>query len=142
MVNETTIIETNNISIKNISDLDDLTQETNSISEKEGVIVNNVVFPIQNEYIKLIKLSELTNKNIECGRVVNNIYLAIEQQENDFIIIFDFTDIETVSENFCKDWTKLLLQTKSKIITTNMNPAISATFSTFIENNLLGIDEE
>lgn len=142
MVNETRIIETNNISIKNISDLDDLTQETNSISEKEGIIVNNVVFPIQNEYIKLIQLSELTNKNIECGRVINNIYLAIEQQENDFIIIFDFTDIETVSENFCKDWTKLLLQTKSKIFTINMNPAISATFSTFIENNLLGIDEE
>lgn len=142
MVNETTIIETNNISVKNISDLDDLTQETNSISEKEGIIVNNVVFPIQNEYIKLIQLSELTSKNIECGRVINNIYLAIEQEENDFIIIFDFTDIKTVSENFCKDWTKLLLQTKSKIITINMNPVISATFSTFIENNLLGIDEE
>lgn len=142
MANETTIIETNNISIKNISDLDDLTQETNSISKKEGIVVNNVVFPLQDEHVKVIKLSELTSKNIECGRVINNIYLAIEQEEDNFIVVFDFNDIETVSENFCKDWTKLLLQTKSKIFTINMNPAISATFSTFIKNNLLGIDEE
>lgn len=130
-------VNINNIDIKIAADLDDLTQQVNSISPNTGITVNNVIFPIDGYKISINEIST----NLECGKVIDNLYLFTKQNLDESILVCDFTDVETVSENFCKSWTKLLLQTKCKIIPINMNPMVSKTLSLFVESNITEITE-
>ena len=131
-------VNIDNVSIK-VANLNDLVNDINYFAEKEGIVLKNVMFPI-NEciYIPLINNGQT---RIECGKIIDNLYLFSESNQENYIYIYDFDEIERVSEDFCKSFTKLLLQSKSKIITINMNAAISATFSQFIEKNLRETEE-
>ena len=128
------VVNIKNIDI-NIANIDDLTEEINYIAEKEAIVINNVMFPIFD--CLYIRLSELGQSTIECGKIIDNIYLTIKQN----IIICDFSEVERISEDFCKSFAKLLLQSKSKIIPINMNTVVSTVFSKFIEQNLIEIEE-
>ena len=132
------VVNIKNIDI-NIANIDDLTEEINYIAEKEAIVINNVMFPIFD--CLYIRLSELGQSTIECGKIIDNIYLTIKQNEDNYIIICDFSEVERISEDFCKSFAKLLLQSKSKIIPINMNTVVSTVFSKFIEQNLIEIEE-
>ena len=126
-------IDISNLSVK-IANIDDMTEAVNYIAENEGMVIKNVMFPIYD--CIHFNLSDTGYTNIECGKLIDNLYLIIKQNNDNSIIICDFEGIETVSTEFCKSFAKLLLQSKSKIIPTNMNASVSATFANFIEYNL------
>lgn len=123
--------------IKIAADLDDLTQQVNSISPNTGITVNNVIFPIKAYRISMASISG----NAECGKIIDNLYLFTKQNLDESILVCDFEEVETVSESFCAAWTKLLLQTKCKIIPINMNILISATLSDFVNSNIQEITD-
>ena len=134
-------INTENIPIKIASNLDELTEEINCIVSEQGIIVKNIVFPIKKENIKKINMSEISSGNLQCGKIIDNINLAIKQSNDNLIIVCDFSEIKEISENFCKLWAKLLLETKAKIIPINMSIWVSTIISNFIENNFISVEE-
>ena len=132
-------ININNVPIKNASNLDDLTNEINYIAPNTGITVCNVMFPITD--IAYLRIADAGFTNIECGKIIDNIYLITKQYEESLIIVCDFEGVESISSNFCKSWAKLLLQTKNKIIPINMSTIVSATFSAFVEENFISVEE-
>ena len=135
------IINTENVSITTISNIDEMTEELNCIIPEKGIIVENIMFPMKKEEIRYINMIDIGSENLECGKILDNINLTIKQLNNNLIIICNFEEVKEVSENFCKSWAKLLLQTKAKIIPVNMSIKVSSAISNFIITNFIR-DEE
>ena len=130
-----------NSSVITISDLDEMVEELNSIIPEKGIVVENIIFPIEKKEIQYLNMIDMGSKNLECGKILDNINLAIKQSNDNLIIICDFDEVEEISENFCKSWAKLLLQTKSKIIPVNMSIRVSTVISNFITSNFISVEE-
>lgn len=115
--------------------------DINSFVENSGVTIANLVFPIESSKVYYLPLSPL-GQTFTCGNLFSNVLLELDRQEDkNRIIIVDFQDVTEVSESFLKTYTKFLLESKDKVITINMDTAISNEFSSFVLSNINGVEE-
>ena len=113
--------------------------DINSFVENTGITIQNISFPIKGYYINLSEIST----TFVCGNILENIFYELQKDNiENSLIIMNFDDVEELSENFVKEYTKILLQTSNKIITINMNTELSNQFSFFILSNIKDINEE
>jgi len=102
---------------------------------KKNIFVENSGLTIENPKDEipayLINMSDF-GTSLLCGNVLNNILVILTQNDIDgIILIIDFDGILEVSENFVKEYTKYLLQTKNKVITINQNTEVSNAFGEY-----------
>lgn len=136
---EKVIINAEKIQIK-IQGSDYMVYKTdiNTLAAETGMTVKNISFPIEDVYI--VQISNI-GKNFECGKIIENIFTVLKQEIDNQIIIADFNEVETISEEFSESWAKVLLSTNNKIIPINMNINIMKTFSMFVEGNFKEVEE-
>ena len=106
---------------------------------KESKIVT-----IQNPDINIKAYSLVLNQwgtSLQCGHIIDNIigYLKNSGLES-IILIVDFSDIVSISENFWEQYFKFMLSTKSKVININQNTNISNSFTNYI-NKMIDIQD-
>lgn len=106
--------------------------EVNYLAPDSGMVVENIEFPVPAYYVKL---SDAFGVKLDCGNVVTTFFTAIKSVFDNRIIIIDFEDIDSVSNNFCKEYYKYLLTTKNKVITINQSVNVSNVFARFILSN-------
>ena len=106
--------------------------DVNSFVKDTGVTVKNISFPIKGHFIRLKNLGD----TFVCGNILTNFFVELKKEINNDLIIIDFDGVEEISENFLKNYTKILLESSNKIITINMNTALSNDFARFIENSV------
>ena len=106
--------------------------DVNSFVKDTGVTVRNVSFPIKGYFVRLKNLGD----TFICGNILTNFFVELKKEINDDLIIIDFDGVEEISENFLKNYTKILLESSNKIITINMNTSLSNDFARFIENSI------
>ena len=115
--------------------------DINSFLENNGVTISNLVFPVESSKVYYLDLSALGD-TFSCGNLFSNILLELDRtEEKNRILIIDFQDVNEVSESFLKTYTKFLLESKDKILTINMNTAISNEFASFVLSNVIGVEE-
>jgi len=113
--------------------------DINAIELNSGITIKNIDFSsIKGYWIKL----SVINKKLICGHILDNIAIAIKKQMDNSLVIIDFSEIEEVSENFLKSYTKFLLETSNKVITINMDATISNDFGNFIEKYIDEVEDE
>ncbi len=114
---------------------DNVVYETkkNLIVKEKGVIVENPQIGIPAYIVGVGAFgSELL-----CGNVIDNIFTALQMAGVDeTILIVDFDGVENVSDQFCEAYYKFLLNTKSKVITLNMDIDVSNIFASFIYDSI------
>lgn len=110
--------------------------DINSFVADSGVTIKNIVFPIKSSKIYYLPLGSL-NKTFVCGNLFSNIMLELERvEEKNRIVIIDFDGVDEVSAAFLSTYTKFLLETSDKVITINMNMAISNDFGSYVISNI------
>ena len=110
--------------------------DINSFIADSGVTIKNIVFPIESSKVYYLPLGSL-NKTFVCGNLFSNIMLELERvEEKNRIVIIDFDDVDEVSAAFLSTYTKFLLETSDKVITINMNMAISNDFGSYVISNI------
>ena len=110
--------------------------DINSFIADSGVTIKNIVFPIESSKVYYLPLGSL-NKTFVCGNLFSNIMLELERaEEKNRIVIIDFDGVDEVSSPFLSTYTKFLLETSDKVITINMNMAISNDFSSYVLSNI------
>lgn len=110
--------------------------DINSFIADSGVTIKNIVFPIESSKVYYLPLGSL-NKTFVCGNLFSNIMLELERvEEKDRIVIIDFDGVDEVSAAFLSTYTKFLLETSDKVITINMNMAISNDFGSYVLSNI------
>ena len=135
------IIKNNDIIFRTGDDKVVYKSDINSFLENTGVTIQNVVFPLRSTKVYYLPLSAI-GKEFVCGNLFSNILLELErEEEKNRIIIVDFQDVEEVSAAFLSTYTKFLLETSDKIITINMNLAISNDFASYVLSNITGEEE-
>lgn len=107
--------------------------DINSFEENSGLTIHNIEFSSLTGYY--LRLGEI-NTEFNCGNIINNLDIELKRNKENILLIIDFDEVTEVSESFFKTYTKFLLETSNKIITINMNTAISNTFSDFIQTNI------
>ena len=71
-------------------------------------------------------------------------YIASYKNEGEGInanIVIDFKNVEELSENFYKSYTKILLNTSNKIISINLNTRLTNDYGNFIKRNIVEVEE-
>lgn len=107
--------------------------DINSFEKESGVTIHNIIFPdIEAYYIQLKDISE----TFGCSNIFNNLALKLEKNYENTLLVIDFEGVTEVVNSFFDSYTKFLLTSKNKIITINMNTAISNQFSYFIKENI------
>jgi len=110
--------------------------DINSFVADSGVTIKNIVFPIESSKVYYLPLGSL-NKTFVCGNLFSNIMLELERvEEKNRIVIIDFDGVDEVSAAFLSTYTKFLLETSDKVITINMNMAISNDFGSYVISNI------
>ena len=110
--------------------------DINSFIADSGVTIKNIVFPIESSKVYYLPLGSL-NKTFVCGNLFSNIMLELERvEEKNRIVIIDFDGVDEVSAAFLSTYTKFLLETSDKVITINMNMAISNDFGSYVISNI------
>ena len=110
--------------------------DINSFIADSGVTIKNIVFPIESSKVYYLPLGSL-NKTFVCGNLFSNIMLELERvEEKNRIVIIDFNGVDEVSAAFLSTYTKFLLETSDKVITINMNMAISNDFGSYVISNI------
>ena len=115
----------------------------NQFIENSGVTIQNVIFPFFTENeddVYLIQVSDF-GTNFECGKVIENLFLLLNQNIKNKVIIIDFDEVESVSKEFSESLTKIILETTNKIIPINMSIKMTKTFGRFILDNFYGEEE-
>ena len=108
--------------------------DVNSFEKNSGLTIHNIEFSdLRGYYIRLKDLSS----TFSCGNVVDNLVLSIKKEYDNILLVIDFNEVEEVSESFLKSYTKFLLETNNKVITINMNIAISNSFGSFITKSIM-----
>lgn len=107
--------------------------DINSFEENSGLIIHNIEFSSLTGYY--LRLGDI-NTAFNCGNIINNLDIELKRNEKSILLIIDFDEVTEVSNSFFKTYTKFLLETSNKVITINMNTAISNTFSDFIQTNI------
>lgn len=135
------VIKNNDIIFRTGDDKMVYKSDINSFVENSGVTIANLVFPITSSKVYYLPLGQL-GETFTCGNLFSNILLKFDKEEDkNRLIVIDFQDVAEVSEPFLKTYTKFLLESKDKIITINMNTAISNEFSSFVLSNINGVEE-
>ena len=141
MIPVNVVIKNNDIIFRTRDDKVVYKSDINSFLENTGVTIQNVVFPLSSTKVYYLPLSTI-GKEFVCGNLFSNILLELErEEEKNRIIIVDFQDVEEVSAAFLSTYTKFLLETSDKIITINMNLAISNDFASYVLSNIIGEEE-
>ena len=109
------------------------TTDINSFEENSGLTIHNIEFSSLTGYY--LRLGDI-NTAFNCGNIINNLDIELKRNETSILLIIDFDEVTEVSNSFFKTYTKFLLETSNKVITINMNTAISNTFSDFIQTNI------
>lgn len=110
--------------------------DINSFIADSGVTIKNIVFPIESSKVYYLPLGSL-NKTFVCGNLFSNIMLELERvEEKNRIVVIDFDGVDEVSTAFLSTYTKFLLETSDKVITINMNMAISNDFGSYVISNI------
>lgn len=109
------------------------TTDINSFEENSGLTIHNIEFSSLTGYY--LRLGDI-NTAFNCGNIINNLDIELKRNEKNILLIIDFDEVTEVSNSFFKTYTKFLLETSNKVITINMNTAISNTFSDFIQTNI------
>ncbi|MBO5180181.1 MAG: hypothetical protein J6B87_07555 [Clostridia bacterium] len=110
--------------------------DINSFIADSGVTIKKIVFPIESSKVYYLPLGSL-NKTFVCGNLFSNIMLELEKvEEKNRIVIIDFDGVDEVSAAFLSTYTKFLLETSDKVITINMNMAISNDFGSYVISNI------
>ena len=117
------------------------TTDVNAFLEETGVTIQNTRLPFASKNVYYIRLID-KSLTFTCGNTLNNILLEIQKEINNALLIIDFKGVEEVSSAFFKKYTQFLLETSNKIITINMNTAVSQAFGTYISTNILEYTEE
>lgn len=107
--------------------------DINSFEENSGLTIHNIEFSSLTGYY--LRLGDI-NTAFNCGNIINNLDIELKRNEKNVLLIIDFDEVTEVSNSFFKTYTKFLLETSNKVITINMNTAISNTFSDFIQTNI------
>ena len=121
-------INKDNIELKIGDDTVVYETDVNSFEENAGMVVRNIIFPVNGIYIYLKDISTTFN----CGNVIDTLNLLIQKEYENKLIVIDFDEIEEVTNSFFKSYTKFLLGSTNKIITINMNTALTNAFSNYI----------
>ena len=141
MIPVNVVIKNNDIIFRTGDDKVVYKSDINSFLENTGVTIQNVVFPLSSTKVYYLPLSAI-GKEFVCGNLFSNILLELErEEEKNRIIIVDFQDVKEVSAAFLSTYTKFLLETSDKIITINMNLAISNDFASYVLSNIVGEEE-
>ena len=127
---------------------EDETQSTyqtkpNQYVENSGVTIQNVIFPFFTENeddTYILKVSDF-GTNFECGKIIENLFLMLNQSIKNKVIIIDFDEVVSVSEEFSESLTKIILETTNKIIPINMSIRMTKTFGQFILDNFYEEEE-
>lgn len=128
------LIGDNNYIDFQFDDGENMVGEINEIIEESGITLENIEYPISAYYIHL---ESNFGKTLKCGNIISTFFTALKSRVNNSIIVVDFDNIEEVSENFCAQYYKYILNTNNKIITINQNIDVSNIVANFI---LLNID--
>ena len=108
--------------------------DINSFVEESGLTIQNIAFPIEGYYVKVVDLGD----KVTCGNLIENAFIELQNEGvNNTLIVVDFIEVEQLSESALKSYTKILLQSSNKIITINMNTSMSNGFSSFILQNII-----
>ena len=101
----------------------------NRFIKESGLTISNPHPPIP---AYMVRLSEEFGDRLLCGNVINNILILLAQNDVDgIILLIDFDGVLEVSQNFVDAYTKYLLETKNKVITTNQNNDVSNAFGEY-----------
>lgn len=105
--------------------------QTNLFEANTGVTIRN---PDVNVPAYGIALNQW-GTNLDCGHIINTImgYLKSQDLEN-IILVVDFSGVTEVSQNFCEQYLKFILATKSKVLSIHQNTNINTAFSLYIES--------
>ena len=111
---------------------------------QKNIFMENTGLTIQNPDINIKAYSLVLNQwgtSLQCGHIIDNIigYLKNSGLES-IILIVDFSDIVSISENFWEQYFKFMLSTKSKVININQNTNISNSFTNYI-NKMIDIQD-
>lgn len=126
------LIDSNKVKLKFMED-EEVSTEINALIENSGVTLQNIEYPIPVYYLVLVENFGTTMK---CGNVINTFFTAIKEQIKNSIIVIDFNGIEEVSENFCAQYCKYILNTNNKILTINQDINVSNIFANFVLTNI------
>ena len=132
------LIDSNNVKLRFEED-EEVTTEINALVENSGVTLQNVEYPIPVYYLIL---KDNFGETLKCGNVINTFFTAIKEQIKNSIIVIDFEDIDEVSDNFCAQYCKYILNTNNKILTINQNINVSNIFANFILTNIDTLDSD
>ena len=115
------------------------TTDVNAFEENSGLTIKNVDFNANLEGYYL-NLGVLSNSFV-CGNIIDNLAMEIKSEYENVLLIVDFEGVEELSNSFFVSYTKFLLQSSNKIITINMNTALTNEFSNFIKTNIKESEE-
>ena len=133
------IVDENDIQFKVGDDKVVYETDVNAFLVNTGLTIQNIDLTLLEGYY--LQLSSL-GKTFSCGNLLDNIFLSLKIEEDNILLIIDFDGVEEVSESFFKSYTKFLLETSNKVITINMDTAISNAFSDFILERIIDITNE
>ena len=132
------LLDSNNFKLRFEED-EDVTTEINALVENSGVTLQNVEYPIPAYYLIL---KDNFGETLKCGNVINTFFTAIKEQIKNSIILIDFDGVYEVSDNFCAQYCKYILNTNNKILTINQNINVSNIFANFILTNIDTLDSD
>lgn len=112
---------------------DDILYKTqkNLFEKNMGVIITNPEFDIPAYVINLQQFGT----DIICGHIIDNLIGYLKNAElEEILLIINFYGVTSISENFCEEYVKFLLSTKSKVLSINQNTSINNVLSDYIES--------